>query len=68
MDGPRLLARPAPRRKQVVLARMVTRDNFPLAHCTLEGHTQDLAAVYQVVRAVEKRHAQLRLDGQAGLC
>lgn len=46
--------------KQVVLALVVTRDGFPLAHFTLKGNTQDLATVQQVVRAVETRFGQLR--------
>jgi transposase len=46
--------------KQVVLALVVTRDGFPLAHFTLKGNTQDLATVQQVVRAIEKRFGQLR--------
>jgi hypothetical protein len=46
--------------KQVVLALVVTRDGFPLAHCTLPGNTQDLATVQQVVEAVEKRFGRLQ--------
>jgi len=41
--------------KQVVLALVVTREGFPLAHCTLAGNTQDLQTVRRVVGAVEKR-------------
>jgi transposase len=46
--------------KQVVLARVVTRDGFPLAHFTLKGNTQDLATVEQVVTAIEKRFGRLQ--------
>jgi len=46
--------------KQVVLALVVTRDGFPLAHFTLKGNTQDLATVTQVVTAVEKRFGRLQ--------
>jgi transposase len=41
--------------KQVVLALVVTREGFPLAHFTLAGNTQDLQTVERVVLAVEKR-------------
>src|SRR6516165_3759002 len=41
--------------KQVVVALVVTRDGFPLAHFTLPGNTQDLATVQQIVGAVEQR-------------
>jgi transposase len=46
--------------KQVVLALVVTRDGFPLAHFTLKGNTQDLATVQQVVTAIEQRFGRLR--------
>jgi transposase len=46
--------------KQVVLALIVTRDGFPLAHFTLKGNTQDLATVQQVVNAVEKRFGRVQ--------
>lgn len=46
--------------KQVVLALVVTRDGFPLAHFTLPGNTQDLATVQQVVTATEQRLGRLR--------
>ncbi len=46
--------------RQVVLALVVTRDGFPLAHFTLKGNTQDLATVRQVVEAVEKRFGRLQ--------
>jgi transposase len=46
--------------KQVVLALVVTRDGFPLAHFTLPGNTQDLATVQQVVEAVEQRFGRLQ--------
>jgi transposase len=46
--------------KQVVLALVVTREGFPLAHFTLKGNTQDVATVKQVVTAVEKRFGQVQ--------
>jgi transposase len=46
--------------KQVVLALVVTREGFPLAHFTLAGNTQDLATVRQIVTAVEKRFGRLQ--------
>jgi hypothetical protein len=45
---------------QVVLALVVTRDGFPLAHFTLAGNTQDLATVQQVVTEVEQRFGRLQ--------
>jgi hypothetical protein len=44
--------------KQVVLALVVTRDGFPLAHVTLAGNTQDVATVQRIVLAIEKRFGQ----------
>jgi transposase len=41
--------------KQIVLALVVTREGFPLAHFTLAGNTQDLQTVQRIVEAVEKR-------------
>src|SRR5712692_8852330 len=41
--------------KQIVLALVVTREGFPLAHFTLAGNTQDLQTVQQIVGAVEQR-------------
>src|SRR5271170_4303897 len=41
--------------KQVVLALVVTREGFPLAHYTLAGNLKDVQTVKQVVKAVEKR-------------
>lgn len=46
--------------KQVVLALVVTREGFPLAHFTLKGNTQDLATVQWVVEAVEQRFGRLQ--------
>jgi hypothetical protein len=40
---------------QVVLALVVTREGFPLAHLTLAGNTRDLQTVEKVVSAVETR-------------
>ncbi|MCU0875044.1 MAG: IS1634 family transposase [Pirellulaceae bacterium] len=40
---------------QVVVALVVTREGFPLAHLTLPGNTRDLQTVERVVTAVEKR-------------
>src|SRR5262245_3663088 len=45
--------------KQVVLALVVTRDGFPLAHCTRAGDTQDLATVRRVVTAVGQRFGRV---------
>src|SRR5215472_3215295 len=44
--------------KQVVVALVLTRDGFPLAHFTLAGNTQDIQTVKQLVLAVEKRFGQ----------
>ena len=41
--------------KQVVLALVVTRDGFPLAHFTLAGNTRDVNTVEKIVTAVETR-------------
>jgi hypothetical protein len=41
--------------KQVVLALIVTREGFPLAHYTLAGNVKDVQTVKKVVQAVEKR-------------
>lgn len=41
--------------KQVVIALIVTRDGFPLAHETLAGNTRDLATVKHIVNTVEAR-------------
>ena len=41
--------------KQVVLALIVTREGFPLAHLTLAGNTQDLRTVETVVTTIEAR-------------
>jgi transposase len=46
--------------KQVVLALVVTREGFPLAHFTLQGNTQDLATVQCVVTEVEKRFGRVQ--------
>ena len=40
---------------QVVIALVVTRDGFPLAHYTLPGNTQDLKTVQRIVGAIEAR-------------
>jgi transposase len=40
---------------QIVLALVVTREGFPLAHLTLAGNTRDLQTVEQIVTTVEKR-------------
>lgn len=44
--------------QQVVIALVVTREGFPLAHYTLPGNTRDLATVETVVKAVEQRFGQ----------
>jgi Transposase DDE domain len=41
--------------KQVVVALVVTREGFPLAHLTLAGNTQDLQTVETIVTQVERR-------------
>ena len=41
--------------KQVVLALIVTREGFPLAHLTLAGNTQDLQTVKTIVTTIERR-------------
>jgi hypothetical protein len=41
--------------QQVVVALVVTREGFPLAHHTLPGNTQDLKTVKQIVASIEKR-------------
>src|SRR6516162_8180437 len=41
--------------KQVVIALVVTRDGFPLAHLTLAGNTQDLQTVEAIVTTIESR-------------
>jgi hypothetical protein len=41
--------------KQIVLALVVTRDGFPLAHLTFAGNTQDLQTVETIVTTIEKR-------------
>jgi transposase len=40
--------------KQVVVALVVTRDGFPLAHRTLAGNTQDLQTVEKIVTEIEQ--------------
>lgn len=40
---------------QVIVALVVTRDGFPLAHYTWPGNTQDLQTVQRLVSAVEAR-------------
>ena len=41
--------------KQVILALIVTREGFPLAHYTLAGNTKDGQTVKQVITEVEQR-------------
>ena len=41
--------------KQIVLALIVTREGFPLAHHTLVGNTQDVQTVRRIVGEVEAR-------------
>jgi hypothetical protein len=41
--------------KQIVVALVVTREGFPLAHMTLAGNTQDVQTVRSIVTAVESR-------------
>jgi hypothetical protein len=46
--------------KQIVIALVVTRDGFPLAHECLVGNTQDGQTVQALVRALEKRFGTCR--------
>jgi transposase len=41
--------------KQVILALIVTREGFPLAHFTLAGNTADVTTVKKVISEVEQR-------------
>jgi transposase len=41
--------------KQVVIALIVTRDGFPLAHETFAGNTRDLKTVKHIVTTIEAR-------------
>jgi hypothetical protein len=41
--------------KQIVIALIVTRDGFPLAHQTFAGNTRDLKTVKHIVTAIEDR-------------
>jgi transposase len=41
--------------KQIVLALVVTREGFPLAHETLVGNTRDVKTVRNIVGTIEKR-------------
>jgi len=41
--------------KQIILALVVTREGFPLAHFTLAGNTQDVQTVEKIVGEVERR-------------
>jgi transposase len=44
--------------QQVIVALVVTRDGFPLAHYTWPGNTQDLQTVQRIVQAIEARFGQ----------
>ncbi len=46
--------------KQIVIALVVTRDGFPLAHECLVGNTQDGQTVQALVRAIERRFGKCR--------
>jgi len=41
--------------KQIILALVVTREGFPLAHYTLAGNTRDVQTVEKIVTAIETR-------------
>jgi hypothetical protein len=41
--------------QQVVVALVVTREGFPLAHQTLAGNTRDLQTVQRIVATIEER-------------
>jgi len=44
--------------KQIVLALVVTREGFPLAHQTLAGNTRDLQTVRRIITDIETRFGQ----------
>jgi len=44
--------------KQVVLALVLSREGFPLAHRTWAGNTQDLQTVKKIVRDIEARYGK----------
>jgi transposase len=44
--------------KQIVLALIVTREGFPLAHYTMVGNTRDVDTVKKVVEEVEQRYGK----------
>ncbi len=44
--------------KQVVIALVVRRQGFPLAHYTLAGNTQDIDTVEKIVQTVEQRYGR----------
>jgi transposase len=46
--------------QQIVLALIVTREGFPLAHLTLAGNTQDLQTVETIVTTIEARFGKSR--------
>jgi transposase len=46
--------------KQVVVALIVTRDGFPLAHRTFAGNTQDLKTVQTIVTEIEAQFGKSR--------
>jgi transposase len=41
--------------KQIVIALVVTREGFPLAHETFAGNTRDLTTVKHIITTIEKR-------------
>jgi transposase len=46
--------------KQIVVALVVTRDGFPLAHRTFAGNTQDLKTVQTIVTDIETQFGKSR--------
>jgi transposase len=46
--------------KQIILALVVTRDGFPLAHRTLAGNIQDLQTVETIVTEVEQQFGKTK--------
>jgi transposase len=46
--------------RQIVVALVVSRDGFPLAHRTFAGDTQDLKTVQTIVTAIETQFGQSR--------
>jgi len=52
--------------KQIVIALVVTRDGFPLAHRTFAGNTRDLKTVQTIVTEIEDRNAVWQVPANLG--